>query len=155
MHCLVSEDRAIRVRTRLIYVRWAALLALLVLEVVALTIRFDTKTLEGRPLWLEGFFGLLPAGFDVMAVGAAVVLLVQWPQLQGALQCLPDRLQNHPWSRYLFVHLAGLAGLVLLSGPLMEDRRKSAVSVVALTICWVGLGLLSLLAWVNCFLPHR
>lgn len=141
--------------TRLIYVRWAALLALLVLEVVALTIRFDTKTLEGRPLWLEGFFGLLPAGFDVMAVGAAVVLLVQWPQLQGALQCLPDRLQNHPWSRYLFVHLAGLAGLVLLSGPLMEDRRKSAVSVVALTICWVGLGLLSLLAWVNCFLPHR
>jgi exosortase E/protease (VPEID-CTERM system) len=155
LQCLLSDDRAIRVGTRLIYVRWAALLALLVLEVVALTIRFDTKTLEGRPLWLEGFFGLLPAGFDVMAVGAAVVLLVQWPQLQGALQCLPDRLQNHPWSRYLFVHLAGLAGLVLLSGPLMEDRRKSAVSVVALTICWVGLGLLSLLAWVNCFLPHR
>ena len=155
MQCLLSDDRAIRVGTRLIYVRWAALLALLVLEVVALTIRFDTKTLEGRPLWLEGFFGLLPAGFDVMAVGAAVVLLVQWPQLQGALQCLPDRLQNHPWSRYLFVHLAGLAGLVLLSGPLMEDRRKSAVSVMALTICWVGLGLLSLLGWVNCFLPHR
>jgi len=155
LQCLLSDDRAIRVGTRLIYVRWAALLALLVLEVVALTIRFDTKTLEGRPLWLEGFFGLLPAGFDVMAVGAAVVLLVQWPQLQEALQCLPDRLQNHPWSRYLFVHLAGLAGLVLLSGPLMEDRRKSAVSVMALTICWVGLGLLSLLAWVNCFLPHR
>jgi len=126
-----------------------------VLEVVALTIRFDTKTLEGGPLWLEGFFGLLPVGFDVVAVGAAVVLLVQWPQLRGALQCLPDRLQNHPWSRYLFVHLAGLAGLALLSGPLMEGRPRSAVSVVALTICWVGLGLLTLLAWLNCFLPHR
>ena len=71
------------------------------------------------------------------------------------MQCLPDRLQNHPWSRYLFVHLAGLAGLVLLSGPLMEERPRSAVSVVALTICWAGLGILSLLAWVNCFLPHR
>ena len=141
--------------TRLICVRWTGLLALLVLEVVALTIRFDTKPLEGGPLWLEGFFGLLPVGFDVVAVGAAVVLLVQWPQLQGALQCLPDRLQNHPWSRYLFVHLAGLAGLVLLSGPLMEGRPRSAVSVVALTICWAGLGLLSLLAWLNCFLPHR
>ena len=155
MHCLPSDDRAIRAGTRLIYVRWAGLLALLVLEVVALTIRFDTKTLEGGPLWLEGFFGLLPVGFDVVAVGAAVVLLVQWPQLQGALQSLPDRLQNHPWSRYLFVHLAGLAGLVLLSGPLMEGRPRSAVSVVALTICWAGLGLLSLLAWLNCFLPHR
>ena len=141
--------------TRLIYVRWTGLLALLVLEVVALTIRFDLKTLEEGPLWLGGFLGLLPAGFDVVAVGAAVVLLVQWPQLQGALQCLPDRLQNHPWSRYLFVHLAGLAGFFLLSGPLMEGRPRSAVSVVALTICWVGLGLLSLLAWLNCFLPHR
>ncbi|MGC1720838.1 MAG: exosortase E/protease, VPEID-CTERM system [Isosphaeraceae bacterium] len=155
MYCLPSDDRAIRAGTRLIYVRWAGLLALLVLEVVALTIRFDTKTLEGGPLWLEGFFGLLRVGFDVVAVGAAVVLLVQWPQLQGASECLPDRLQNHPWSRYLFVHLAGLAGLVLLSGPLMEGRPRSAVSVVALTICWAGLGLLSLLAWLNCFLPHR
>ncbi len=113
------------------------------------------KTLEQGPLWLGGFLGLLRAGFDVAAVGAAVVLLVQWPQLQGASECLPDRLQNHPWSRYLFVHLAGLAGLVLLSGPLMEGRSRSAVSVVALTICWAGLGLLSLLAWLNCFLPHR
>ena len=155
MHCLPSDDRAIRAGTRLIYVRWAGMLALLVLEVVALTIRFDTKTLEGGPFWLEGFIGLLPVGFDVVAVGAAVVLLVQWPQLQGASECLPDRLQNHPWSRYLFVHLAGLAGLVLLSGPLMEGRPRSAVAVVALTICWAGLGLLSLLAWLNCFLPHR
>ena len=155
MHCLLSDDRAIRAGTRLIYVRWTGLLALLVLEVVALTIRFDTKTLEGGPLWLEGFIGLLPVGFDVVAVGAAVVLLMQWPQLQGASECLPDRLQNHPWSRYLFVHLAGLAGLVLLSGPLMEGRPSSAVSVVALTVCWAGLGLLSLLAWLNCFLPYR
>ena len=95
MHCLPSDDRAIRARTRLIYVRWTGLLALLVLEVVALTIRFDLKTLEQGPLiekgplWLEGFIGLLRAGFDVAAVGAAVVLLVQWPQLQGALQSLP------------------------------------------------------------------
>src|SRR5271166_287276 len=155
LHCLPSDDRAIRAGTRLINVRWTGLLALLVLEVVALTIRFDTKTLEGGPLWLEGFINLLPVGFDVVVLGAAVALLGHWPQLQGALQSLPDRLQNHPWSRYLFVHLAGLAGLVLLSGPLLEGRRKSAVSVMALTICWVGLGLLSLLAWVNCFLPHR
>jgi len=89
LQCLLSDDRAIRVGTRLIYVRWAALLALLVLEVVALTIRFDTKTLEGRPLWLEGFFGLLPAGFDVMAVGAAVVLLVQWPSFRERCSAFP------------------------------------------------------------------
>src|SRR5271165_3925571 len=155
LHCLLSDDRAIRAGTWLIYVRWTGLLALLVLEVVALTIRFDTKTLEGGPLWLEGFIGLLPVGFDVVAVGTAVVLMVQWPRLRGALQCLPDRLQNHQWSRYLFVHLASLAGLVLLSGPLLEGRPRSAVAVVALTICWAGLGLLSLLAWLNCFLPHR
>ncbi|MBV8129804.1 MAG: exosortase E/protease, VPEID-CTERM system [Planctomycetaceae bacterium] len=155
MQCLLSDDRAIRAGTRLIYVRWAALLALLVLEVGALTIRFEPKTLEGGPLWLEGLFDLLPVGFDVVAVGVVVMLLVQWPRLQGAWQCLPDRLQNHPWSRYLFVHLAGLAGLVLLSGPLLEGRPRSTVSVVALTICWMGLGLLSLLAWLDCFLPHR
>ena len=59
------------------------------LEVVALTIRFDTKTLEGGPLWLEGFFDLLPVGFDVVAVGAAVVLLVQWPRLQGRFRAFP------------------------------------------------------------------
>src|SRR5208283_5262580 len=94
-----SDDRAIRAGTWLIYVRWIGLLALLVLEVVALTIRFDTKTLEGRPLWLEGFFGLLQVGFDVVVVGAAVVLLAQWLRLRGALRCLPDRLQNHHWSR--------------------------------------------------------
>ena len=37
----------------------------------------------------------------------------------------------------------------------MEGGPGSAISVVALTICWAGLGLLSLLAWVDCFLPHR
>ena len=68
MQCLLSDDRAIRAGTRLIYVRWAALLALLVLEVGALTIRFEPKTLEGGPLWLEGLFDLLPVGFDVVAV---------------------------------------------------------------------------------------
>ena len=155
MHCVPSDDRAIRARTRLIYVRWTGLLALFGLEVAALTLRFDTKTLEGGPLWLEGLFDLLRVGFDVVVVGAAVVLLLQRPRLLGVLQCLPDRLQDHPWSRYLFVHLAGLAGFVLLSGPLLEGRPRSAASVVALTICWLGLGLLSLLAWLNCFLPHR
>ena len=155
LHCVPSHDRAIRAGTRLIYVRWTGLLALFGLEVAALTLRFDTKTLEGGPLWLEGLFGLLRVGFDVVVVGAAVVLLLQRPRLLGVLQCLPDRLQDHPWSRYLFVHLAGLAGFVLLSGPLLEGRPRSAASVVALTICWLGLGLLSLLAWLNCFLPHR
>jgi len=58
LHCLPSDDRAIRAGTRLIYVRWTGLLALLVLEVVVLTIRFDLKTLEQGPLWLGGFLGL-------------------------------------------------------------------------------------------------
>ena len=93
-----ANDRAIRAGTWLIYVRWIGLLALQVLEVLALTIRFDTKTLEGGQPWLEGFFDLLEVGFDVVAVGAAVVLLAQWPRLRGALQCRPDRLQNHQWS---------------------------------------------------------
>ena len=99
MYCLPSDDRAIRAGTRLIYVHWTGLLALLVLKVVVLTIRFDLKTLEQGPLWLGGFLGLLRAGFDVAAVGAAVGLLGHWPQLQGALQSLPDRLRNHPWPR--------------------------------------------------------
>ena len=155
MHCVPSDVRAIRAGTRLLYVRCTGLLALLGLEVVVLTIRFDLKTLEQGPLWLGEFLGLLRAGFDVATVGAAVVLLVQWPRLQGALQCLPDRLRNHPWPRYLFIHLTALTGFFLLSGPLLEGRPRPVVSVVALTICWVGLGFLSLLAWLNCFLPHR
>ena len=155
MHCAPANDRAIRAGTWLIYVRWIGLLALQVLEVLALTIRFDTKTLEGGQPWLEGFFDLLEVGFDVVAVGAAVVLLAQWPRLRGALRCLPDRFQKHQWWRFLSLHLVAFAGLFLLSGPLMEGGPRSAVSVVALTICWAGLGLLSLLAWVACFLPHR
>ena len=59
------------------------------LEVVVLTIRFDLKTLEQGPLWLGGFLGLLRAGFDVAAVGAAVVLLVQWPQLRERCRAFP------------------------------------------------------------------
>jgi exosortase E/protease (VPEID-CTERM system) len=155
LSCLPSDDRAIRAGTRLIYVRWTGLLALLVLEVVALTIRFDAQTLEGGPLWLERIFYLLPRGFDAVVVGAAVVLLVLWPQLRDALQSAPDCLQNHQWSRYLFLQLACFAGVFLLTGPLMEGTPKSTVSAVALTGCWVGLSLLSLLAWVDCFLPHR
>ncbi len=90
--------------TRLIYVRWTGLLALFArLEVAALTLRFDTKTLEGGPLWLEGLFGLLRVGFDVVVVGAAVVLLLRQgmgdaTQLRRielrALSFLADRKKN-------------------------------------------------------------
>ena len=83
LHCFPSDDRAIQARTRLIYVRWTGLLALFGLEVAALTLRFDTKTLEGGPLWLEGLFGLLRVGFDVVVVGAAVVLLLQRKEIGG------------------------------------------------------------------------
>src|SRR5208337_4926056 len=89
LHCLPSDDRGVRAGTRLIYVRWTGLLALLVLEVVALTIRFDTKTLEGGPLWLEGFFRLLAVGFDVVAVGAAVVLLCSGPGFRERCSAFP------------------------------------------------------------------
>jgi exosortase E/protease (VPEID-CTERM system) len=138
-----------------IYVRWAGLIGLFALEVVSLTIRFDTKTLESGPLWLERFFGLLPLVFDAAVVGASVVLLVLWPQLRTTLQSPPVWLQNHKSSRSLGLHLAGFTGLFLLSGPLIEARPGSAASLVALTSCWVGLGLLWVLTWMSCFASLR
>jgi exosortase E/protease (VPEID-CTERM system) len=136
-------------------VRWSGLIGLFAFEVVTLTIRFDTQTLESGPRWLERFFDLLPLVFDAAVVGTSVVLLVLWPQLRTTLQSPPVWLQSHKWSRYLGLHLAAFAGLFALTGPLMEARPGFAVSLAALTSCWVALVLLWVLTWISCFASPR
>lgn len=135
--------------------RWAALLALLVAEGLALGVAFDSDALDGLPPSFALF--LVRNAGSAVRVGSVIlacVVLVAGPRLKrgvGPDSAWTEPLAAHRYRPYLLAHLTAYAILAFVT-VLLYGHVASASALVGL---WLALLPLTLGTWALTFVPPR
>jgi exosortase E/protease (VPEID-CTERM system) len=134
--------------------RWACLLALLLAEVLALTLRFDTGSLAGERGWWADLLGHSPQVFQLSSVIALATLVFGWPRLRGELErALGAPHVDRAWWLALLGHLVALAVFALLTTLVLEGGIGSSPSPGAWAVTWALTGALTLALWGAATVP--
>jgi exosortase E/protease (VPEID-CTERM system) len=135
-------------------VRWAGLAALLVAELIALTLRFDTGKLEGQHQWWAELLGQTPLIPQIAIVVATALLLFggRWLREEVA-RVSGDLSAPHVVWPYLGAHFLAFAGLVKLTAYVLEGDISSSACPGAWVLAWLALCLLTLAFWIAAALP--
>jgi exosortase E/protease (VPEID-CTERM system) len=141
--------------TFLLSLRWACGAALLLGEVVLLSVRFDTASLMNEPAAWARLVGATPdlARIGLLAIGflAALGGATLWKELWHAGSPVPSR---YPWWAFLLGHFAVLAIFTELTGVVLEGDlgHKSSMSY-AWVSAWFVSGTATVLLWALALLP--
>jgi exosortase/archaeosortase family protein len=139
---------------RLLLVRWASLAALLVAEVLSLTLRFDLSVLAGTQGWWADLLGQAHH-VPPLALGVATAVLVfGGARFRVEVQRLADQLYR-PDLRlpYLLGHLTALACFVRLTSQIVEGGLAASPYAGAWFLAWTAAGLTVLAFWLLAMLP--
>ena len=128
-----------------------ALLALLVAEVLYLTISFDTKTVDLLPDTWARFIGWAPQLLRISIAMVGVTLLVSGKQLWLVL-CRHPAL-NPRWPAYLIAHLCALALFAGCAATLMAPAFATASNQGAWAFGFVAAGVATLALWALALFP--
>jgi exosortase E/protease (VPEID-CTERM system) len=138
---------------RLPAVRWLLLGALLVGELLLLTVRYDTEQVRGiGGVWADllGHSSTLPR---VAIAVAAAAFLVGGGQLRDDLRRASTEGAALPVWPFLLAHLAVLAGFYVLTGVVLEGGVLGSGWAAAWALSWLLLAVLTLLTWASAALP--
>jgi hypothetical protein len=118
------------------------LIALLAVEVIGLTIRFDAANAEHR---FESLFDLARVSFQVLVVAAGAWLLIRSGENQGVRRPVEPGSQRH-W-HFVLAHLATFFGFASLTAVLFKEGPRHPVSS-CWGAAWVVMGLATLGTWL-------
>ncbi len=149
-----SDSLDLSSMNRLPRLYWAAMIGLLVAEVVAVTLRFDAGKMVTRGDWLASLISFMPRFISLaVSIGTMVGLVVVWGLMRG----------NDEWSglaesigRRLWIwvpgHLTAYAGLTWLTWSIFEGPAvgRNPAPWVAL---WICAGLATTVLWMLAVLP--
>ncbi len=139
---------------RLLLVRCVGLVALLLAEIIGLTLRYDSVTLLGNHHW---WAELLGQAYLVPQVGIAVataLLVFGGARLRDELHQLAGHLdQPRSWMPYFLGHLLAFVSFAQLTGLIMEGDLGSSRAAGIWFLIWVVLGLAVLALLVASALP--
>jgi exosortase E/protease (VPEID-CTERM system) len=133
--------------------RWASLAILLVIEVLVLSIRFDTGSLQEANVWSEivGRAPLLPQLGIALLTALAVIGGYRLRQA-GVKLAEAAAAEPFPW-RLLAAHLAALAAFFQLTAVVLERNIHSSPLAALWLSAWVGAGVLWLGCWGAAVVP--
>jgi exosortase E/protease (VPEID-CTERM system) len=142
---------------RLTYARWVGLLALLVGEILLLTLRFDSGSLIGETGWwalpLHAAPRLLSLGLTIAAATLLFAGADLWRELPRAN---PSSGRPYRWWAFVPGHLAALGTFAWLTSVLLEgDLAHTSGAPGAWTIAWLVAGSLTLALWALALLSGR
>jgi exosortase E/protease (VPEID-CTERM system) len=131
------------------------LTALLLAELVALQIRFDTESLEDVSAWWADLVGQVhlipPLG---LTVGAALLLFVSDFRREEPGPTTAPSSRPHRWGLFLLGHLLALAAFAWLSRWVIEgDLESTSRWPGAWVAAWAAAGLTTLVLWGAALLP--
>ena len=139
------------------YLYPAALLILLVVEVVALTVRFDTGKLSERRDWLLGLIAysppLISLGISIATVGGLVLFGLVHRDQDLHSYAGPVWQSRRVWL-WFPGHLAAYAGLAWLT-HLIFERSTLSSNLAAWDAIWISTGLAVLVLWMLALLPLK
>ena len=136
--------------------RWAsapqvALLALLIAEVLFLTISFDTKTLDSVPNEWARLIGWAPQFLRLSIAVAGVTLLLSGKTLLVLLQ--RNAGLNQRWPSFLAGHLLAVALFARVTAIVMSPAFPSTAHQGMWAIGWLLIGAITLVLWALTMWP--
>jgi exosortase E/protease (VPEID-CTERM system) len=135
-------------------VRCAALLVVLLAEVLALTLRFDTAALGNASGWWAELLGQAHLAPRFAIIIGAATLAFSGKRLRDEIRELAQRsgATAFPWP-LLCGHLAAFAGFAWLTAVVVEGDIGSTACPAAWVIAWLALALATGLSWAAVLLP--
>lgn len=134
--------------------RLVALVALFVVELVVVSIRLDTKVLDGRD-GLSGAIGDFGSQFLRCIIAFSTVFLAfgYW-KAKEALAPIDDRLADAHirWS-FLAAHIAAMGSFAFLSARLFDETKSALADPIAFT--WIVAGVLGIVTALFFFIPPQ
>jgi hypothetical protein len=137
-----------------VLVRWSAWIALLVAEVLVLSVRFDTGMLQGNQRWWAELLGHSAEALRLGSAAAAATLLVGAARWRGAMRRWSGP-RNPPRRRWplLLGHLAAFAGFFRLTAMILGPEVRSSSHPDGWIAAWAALGLATLASWAAVMIP--
>ncbi len=130
---------------------WAGLL---LAEVLALTLRFDTRSLAATNGPLARLFELSGTMAQLVMAAIAMAAVIGGPRLWRELRRLSESTRRpHNRGRYMVAHAAAFAGFSWLTATLLEGGPAENIVLLARVIGWGIAGLLTVLSWLAIALP--
>jgi exosortase E/protease (VPEID-CTERM system) len=128
-------------------IRWILLLALLLSELIGLTLSFDTASLAQVPTWWAELLGHSPLVPRLALVIAAATFFFSGNQLRAEIEHLPRR-ENY-WPIWVFVlgHLLAFAGFAWTTSHVLGGQIQTSSVGELWVLAWALLALLTLVLW--------
>lgn len=144
-----GEGEGVGALRQLPYLRWAVLAALLLAELLLLTLRHDTAALSGTQVWWADLLGqthhLLRL---VIAVGTALLVFAGAPLRDRLIGLSSDLGRPFLWWPFLLGHLAAFAAFDFFTGHLLGGSGSASLLVL-----WAATGLATLVLWFAAAVP--
>ncbi len=135
--------------------RWAALIALLLCELIVLTVRFDGAALASGVGWWSRWLGG-SSQLPPVAIAAVVATLVfGGSQLRAEWYRLVDEDDRPRWFWPLLAHLAAFVVFARVTAFVFEGGLHDAASPGGWALAWIGTGLVALACWAAAAIPPR
>lgn len=142
-------------KTRLWGGRCLALIFLLFSEIVYLSIRFDTDSIDVHLGWWAWLLRQSPFVLQAAESVAATLLVFSGSEYRARLQTffLTLRRPHHFWPLYTILHLVALGLFIELTSRLVaQPENLASVSGIWIAI-WVGISGMVFLFWLLAFIP--
>jgi exosortase E/protease (VPEID-CTERM system) len=126
---------------------------LLDLEILSLTVRFDSQQLtETAPSWL-GLLGYTPALLQAGLAGAVAFLGLVVPRLQRGQHRWLQHVDAHRWWPWVVAHVGTVGGFVLCTAWVFDQEAAAVPSLAGWAAGWLFLGAATLLLWFLAVAP--
>lgn len=132
---------------------WTGLVALLVGEVLALTLRYDTQRLAGEEGVWPQLLGLAPLALRLDITAAVATLLFGGSRLWRGLCDAKQSARPHRRGLFFLMHLAAYAVFAWLTDAVLGGNALFSPFAAAWALAWLACGTATLTAWACVLFP--
>jgi exosortase E/protease (VPEID-CTERM system) len=140
-------------RARMLYE--ACLLVILGIELLVLTVRFDTQGLEGAAPWWAVWLGYAPALLRLGLTFVAAFLVIAGPRLQTLWQAMLTPSHRHLKGLWLAWHVVAFGIFTLLTAAILDVKTEAVYPSLLWPVLWTLSGAIMLLLWLFAIAPPR
>ena len=134
-------------------IRVACLLVTLGLELLVITIRFDTQRLEGAAPWWAVWLGYAPAVLHIGFAFVAALLVIVGPRLQSVWQSILTPSHRHLWGLWLAWHVVAFGIFTLVTTAILDVDTAAVRPSLLWPMSWTLSGATTLLLWLCAIAP--